>query len=373
MEITVNRQDLMHSLDKILAAVARRSRMEILSHIELVGIAGGGLRLSATDLRVHATAECRADIDSPSACAIPADKLHGIVNSIDAELITMSLGDTMTMEIAGDSRKYSVSCLSAKEFPSFPSIPADPTHICGGALPDLITAVQHASCRDESKSHLCGVHLISEGGKLTAVATDGHRMALAAKELLNFDNRINPGITILTPACKLISAITGEIEYRMAEDGNNIHLTGGGLGLAVRLPEGQYPAFRRILQDDLKHAFTVSATEFASAIEACGVMTEGEYKGVRLVMSEDTLAVSAISRVGVASATIPAMGDPGLDIMVNSKFLLQSVKSMRGELFVKYNNALCPLMLIPVDHGPYDERVEILMPLRDGLSSGFGS
>ena len=347
--------------------------MEILSHIELVGIAGVGLRLSATDLRVHATAECRADIEAPAACAIPADKLHGIVNSIDAELITMSLGANMAMEITGDSRKYSVSCLSAEEFPAFPSIPSGSTYIDPGVLPDLVTAVQHASSRDESKSHLCGVHLISEGGKLTSVATDGHRMALAAKELFNFDNRINPGITILTPACKLISAITGDIEYRMAEDGNNIHLSGGGLGLALRLPEGKYPAFRRILQEDLKHAFTVSASDFAAAIEACGVMIEGEYKGVQLVMSEDTLTVSALSRVGVALATIPAMGDPGLDIMVNSKFLLQSVKSMRGELFVKYNNAYSPLMLIPVDHGPWDERIEILMPLRDGLSAGTGS
>jgi len=367
MEITVNRLDLQHTLGKILAAVSRNASTPILSHVELVGMAGG-LQLSATDLRVHATAECRADSEKWGACAIPADKLHGIVNSADAELLTMSLGDNMTMEISGDTRKFSVMCLSADEFPAFPPIPSSRLQIGAGILPDLITAVDHASGREASKYHLCGVHLVSEGNRLTSVATDGHRLALASREIPDLADCINPGITLPAPACKLASAITGAIEYRMAGDGNNIHLSGGGLGLAVRLLEGQFPTFRRVVPTDLDGAFTVSAVDFASAIEACGVMIEGESKSVRLVMADDTLTVSALSRVGIASATIPALGDPGLAISVNSRFLLQSVKSLGGEIFVKYKDGLSPLMLIPVDHGKWDERLEILMPLRDGSS-----
>ena len=55
-----------------------------------------------------------------------------------------------------------------------------------------------------------------------------------------------------------------------------------------------------------------------------------------------------------------------MNLTVNSRYLLQAIKSMGGEIFVKYKDALSPLMLIPVDHGPWDERIEILMTLRDG-------
>jgi DNA polymerase-3 subunit beta len=369
MEITVNRLDIKNAVERIIAAVPRKANIPILSHIQAVGVAGSGLRLFATDLRVHATIECRADVEDGKACAIPADKLHGIIDSAGAEILCMSLADNMGLEVIGDTRKYTVSCLDADEFPEYPNKPSTGELQIGiGVLPDLIAAVDHACSRDESKTHLCGVHIVTEGGRLTAVTTDGHRLALASLTIPGITGRWDdafPGITIPAQACKLVSGISAAIEYRMSEDSNTIHLDGGGLGLAVRLLEGQFPSFRRVVPENLDSAFTVSAADFSGAIEACGVMIEGASKSVRLTMAEDTLTISALSIAGIASATIPAMGDPGLDIRVNSRFLLQSVKSIGGEIFIKYKDSLNPLMLIPVDHGKWDERLEILMPLRD--------
>lgn len=370
MEITVNRQDIKNAVERIIAAVPRKASNQILSHIQVVAVAGSGLRLFATDLRVHATIECRADVAEGRACAIPADKLHGIIDSVGAENLSMVLADNMTLRIAGDTRHYTVSCLGADEFPDYPNKPgSEHLRLGNGILPDLIAAVDHASSRDERKTHLCGVHIVTEGDRLTAAATDGHRLALASIGASGLDGAISPGITIPAQACKLVSGSNAAIDYRMSEDGNTVHLDGGGLGLAVRLLEGEFPAFRRVVPGYLDSAFTVTASDFAAAVEACGVMIEGESRSVRLTMADETLTVSALSLAGVASATIPALGDPGLDVHVNSRFLLQCIKSLGGEIFIKYRDALSPIMLIPVDHGKWDERLEILMPLRDGSSA----
>ena len=271
----------------------------------------------------------------------------------------------MTMEIAGSTRKYTVACLDAEDFPVFPGKAKVKLQMPRGILPDYIAAVSHAACVNETKPNLCGIHIISEGNRLTAAATDGHRLAIASREIQDIDREIIQGVTLPSQACKLILGINSAIDYRPSADGNALHLDGGGLGLSIRLLEGTFPTYRNVIPGNLDSAFTVASADLVAAIEACGVMIEGESKTVRISMSEETLIVSALSSLGIASATIPALGDPGLNVTVNSRFLLQAIKSLGGEIFVKYKDSLSPLMLIPVDHGPWDERIEILMPLRD--------
>ena len=370
MEITVNRLSIKSAIERIIAAVPRKASWPILSHIQIVATKGGGVRLDATDLRVHASVECWAVVETAGACAVPADKLHGIIGSVDAEDITISLAENMTMEITGEARKYTVSCLDADEFPTFPNKPEITIQLTRGILPDCISAVGHASGVDETKSHLCGIHIITEGDRttggdrITAVATDGHRLAIASREIPGLDCEIPQGITMPSQACKLIAGINATIDYRPAADGNTILLDGGGLGLSVRLLEGTFPSFRTVIPAYLESSFIVTASDLIAAIEACGVMIEDNAKSIKLTMVDDKLTASALSAVGIATATVPAMGDPGLDLLINSRFLLQAVKSLGGEIFIKYKDALSPLMLIPVDHGPWDERIEILMPLR---------
>jgi len=60
MEITVNRLELKNVLNRIVAAVPRKSNMEILSHIHLA-VFGDRLEMRATDLRVHARVRCQVE------------------------------------------------------------------------------------------------------------------------------------------------------------------------------------------------------------------------------------------------------------------------------------------------------------------------
>ena len=278
MEITVSRIDIKNAVERIIAAVPRKASIPILSHIQLVATKGGGLRLDATDLKVHASIECRAEVVTSGACAVPAGKLHGILDGVDAEELDIYLDNNLIMEIVGDTRKYTVACLDADEFPVFPDKPEVTLQPGCGILPQYIAAVGHAAGTHETKPHLCGIHFITEGTSLTAVGTDGHRLAIASREIPDIDYEIRQGITMPAQACKLISGINAAIDYRPNAEGNALHLDGGGLGLSIRLLEGEYPAYRKVIPGYLENAFTVSSADLISAIEACGVMIEGESK-----------------------------------------------------------------------------------------------
>lgn len=365
MELTVGRQDLQNAIEHIIAAVPRKSSTPILSHIKVTADCGY-LRMSATDLRVHATIDCRAEIETSGSLAIPADKLQGIVDNAGADVLSMSLGDGLSMTIVGDTRQYRVQCLDDDEYPEYPLPPgAEEIHFSRGVLPDLIAAVEHAAYRNDQKPHLCGVHLVTESGRLTAAATDGHRLSIASRELLRIEDKICPGITIPVQGCELIKGINSELDLTQAADSSSIDIRSGNMRLAIRLLEEKFPAFRRVVPSNLGNGITVQVADLLDAIKACGVMIEDDLKTINLKVSGGVLTVSALSLVGVASATVPVMGDDGLVISLNSRYLSQALKSLPGtEIFFKYQDRQSPVMLIPVDHSKWDERIEVLMPLR---------
>jgi DNA polymerase III sliding clamp (beta) subunit (PCNA family) len=63
--------------------------------------------------------------------------------------------------------------------------------------------------------------------------------------------------------------------------------------------------------------------------------------------------------------TIPFMGDDIKTLRFNSRYLIQATRSLSGdEIFIKHRDALSPVLLIPVDHSEWDERLEVVMLLR---------
>jgi len=369
VEFTVNRLELKNVLDRVAAAVPRKGNFEILSHIHLDAFISR-LEMRATDLRIHARVQCPIESEIGGSVSIPADKLRGIVDNVGSEMLSMRLKEGLVMEIAGDTRKYWVSCLDADGYPAWNwGSEVSQHYLAPGVLPGFFNAVSHAASRNEQKMNLCGIHLVSEGLKMTAAATDGHRLSLASREVFNVDGVISPGIIVPLQACELTSGINAGINLDLANDSNSIQLYGGGLELVVRLIDGQFPDFRRVIPANLDKGITVDGGELLDAVKACGVMIDDEYKTVRLAVADESLTVSALSPQGVASASLPCMGDEGMKVNLNSRHLSQAIKSLpAGEIFIKFKDAQSPIMIIPLDHGAWDERIEILMPLRGGIA-----
>ena len=185
MRITLERSNLLKSLNHVHRVVERRNTIPILSNV-LLRASGADLELKATDLDLEITEAVAAMVEQPGATTVPAHLLYEIVRKLpegsEVRLATNPDGGSMTVQ-SGRS-KFSLQCLPEADFPDLTAGTFSHTFkLKATDLKMLIDRTQFAISTEETRYYLNGIffHTIEAGGdlKLRAVATDGHRLARA--------------------------------------------------------------------------------------------------------------------------------------------------------------------------------------------------
>lgn len=363
MQFTARKTDLLATLGRVLGAVDKRSALPVLSHVLMTVFLRGAVDFTACDLDIFAASECPATVPGAGgAVCVPAERLRGAIQAIPGPEIEFTLEEDLQLAVQSGEFRLVLSCLPGDEFVA-------QTEASGGAiacfrpevLPRLVKEVSHAMGQDVQKSTLCGVGLRYESGRLTAVATDGHRLSLSGIDFPGLDGFY--GYTFPAKLCKLLPAVNGSIEMYAAE--NTVQLNDPHTNLSARLLEGEFPSYRRVIPTDHPGTLTVSIGDLVAAVEACGVVSEDRFRTVSLEATDESLSVSALGTQGTARVTLPCAGGEGFRLSCNSRYLLQALESLRGEeVCIKYGPDSAPVLFIPLDHSGWDERLELIMPLK---------
>lgn len=361
MKITINKNYFEKALARVAGAIGKGKDMPILSHIRIQVNRAGFVNLTATDLDIVATTQCDAEVEIEGAVAVPADKLIAAVAG-SGETVSLEVQAGLRLDVESDiAARYEIACLDADEFPSQTVDRFDVKYSAGHSLfPAIVKAVEHAVCRSPQKYNLCGIHLRQEQGQLVAAGTDGHRLSVASIAIRDL---VQYPATLPIKGATILAGMGSTIDVGWAD--NFLAFSSNATSLAVRLIDGDFPDFRKVIPSYLDKAITVNRAALIDALGKVGCMVEGDTKAVNLFGDDAGLSVHALGLLGKATAGVPAMGDSGLQLSVNSRYLLQALKALDGEdVFIKFKDHLAPLMLIPVDHGIWDERLEIIMPCR---------
>lgn len=363
MKLTISRIELLNGIDRVIGAVDKRPARPEHSHLKL-DVFLARVELSATDTMVYARTECPAEAELGGAILAPAEKLRAAVDKSGEEIL-ITLGAGLKLNLDSEGKHFDVACLDAKDFPNPFGGDPEPLYALGhGVLPGIIKSLKHSVCGDEQKTHLCGIHLTSENGRVTAFSTDGHRLSVAGRDI--------PGaadasfrLTVPSRACNMLSEINSSIDLSLSKNNNLVQFCTGKNDICSRLLEGEFPDVRKAIPQTLVKGCTIGIQALVEALEACGVMGDDRNKSVQLAGDDGTLSLTTLGTSGTATMTLPYMGDGGLAFRINSRYLLQAVRSLPGEeLFLKFGEPLSPIIIIPVDHGVWDERLEVILPLR---------
>jgi DNA polymerase-3 subunit beta len=185
MQLTVDRDELTRALGHVSSVPDRKSDIPILGCL-LISASGEGGSVRATNVEIDITAPFKAQVATAGRIAVSARLLHDVVKRMPAgQDVALSLAKGR-LTVASGKARFEIAALPADDYPDFsPAGKGSSWQFESEAerLRGLLTAVRHATSKDDARHYLNGVHLhvtAEEPAQLKAVATTGHMLALQA-------------------------------------------------------------------------------------------------------------------------------------------------------------------------------------------------
>ena len=179
MKFTIPREALLKPLQLVTGVVERRQTLPVLANL-LVQADENGLSLTGTDLEVEMIASCAVPIEQHGEVTIPARKLADIWRALpDGADVSVAVEGERAVIRSGRSR-FTLATLPAVDFPKVESADSDVVvSLPQNQIGQLIDQVSFAMAQQDVRVFLNGMLLEIGEKTIRAVATDGHRLAMA--------------------------------------------------------------------------------------------------------------------------------------------------------------------------------------------------
>ena len=370
MRLTCDSADLAAALAVVLRAAATRTSLPVLGMV-LLEAADDGLRLTATNLELAIRRTLPAAVAEEGAVAVPGRLLADFTSALPREGLRLALGEPGSrLVVSSDSFSTEINGVPADEFPPVTAADAGdhltlPAPLLVGAMTDTLVAAS----TDEARPVLTGVRLETASGRLTLLASDGHRLAVRGLEMeaALADGGITVPARALAEAVRLFRTVDGSLDVAVSATGNQVVLRAPGVELASRVIDGAYPNLMRLVPDASGTRVVVPAAELSARLRALTPFAETSANVARLDVAPRSILLSAATvDVGSARTELAAEVDgPETSVAFNARYLLDCpalATDQRVELHLQG-----PLGAFTVRRVARDDYVYLFMPIRYSL------
>src|SRR6184192_1194906 len=253
MKLTAAREELLAPLQSVIGVVERRQTMPVLANV-LLAARDNRLSVTGTDLEVELVATCPVSVQQPGDITVPGRKLLDIFRSLaEKTSVTVSTEGERVSVRAGRSR-FTLSSLPAAEFPLVEEINAQQTlSVAQGEFRRLIDKTHFSMAQQDVRYYLNGLLLETDGKALRAVATDGHRLALAEMELSGKARAIQQVIVPRKGVLELQRILGTEGAIELAVGTNHVRAQIGEIRFTSKLIDGRFPEYARVIPTNPAH------------------------------------------------------------------------------------------------------------------------
>lgn len=369
MKFTIRKEQIANGLQAVQNIVSTRTTLPVLSNV-LLRAEGNQLSLTATDLDVTITSAVEAQVETPGATTIPVKRLLGIVRELGTSEIEFDVDEKNACSLRAGPSFYKINGLPAEEFPPVqPFAEKKKVNLPQDKLKGMLKKTSYAISTDETRFVLNGIFFSLKEHKITMVATDGRRLALADEEV-ELEQDSTAEFIVPTKAINELTRLLqakGNAELRFSD--NQVAFTlqdEGTLPVVIisKLVEGNYPNYRQVIPAEAKERIGIGREELLHALRRAEIMTSEKSNSVKLSFTKNNLSITANTpEVGEARESI-AINYKGRDIAIafNPVYLMDPLKALdNDEVFLELIDELSPGVV--KINGPY---LYVLMPMRMG-------
>jgi len=338
MKIVCERDKLLEAFHTAALFAPSRSPKQILTNVKL-DVDKSGATLSATDLEVGVRVQIDGlDVDAPGSAVLPVLQFGSILReSTDSKLRLDA--SSKGIVIRGERSQFKLNAVDPEEFPNVVTFDESKYHVIGARLfREIILRTEFATDLESSRYALGGVLFELDTDKVTAVGTDGRRLARmeGPAQSVNGHSTTDTMTIIRTPSLRAIGRAIGDSdnEVHLAARGNDVLLRTPRCTFYSRLVEGRFPRWRDVFpQRRDAPRIDMQVGPLAAALRQASVVLTGESRGIDFTFAGGTLTLAAASaETGQSEVELPVAYDgPKIVVALDHKFVLDFLKVLPQE------------------------------------------
>lgn len=339
MRVTIERSNLLKSLNHVQRVVERRNTIPILSNV-LLKAENGTLMLKATDLDIEVTETTPAAIEQGGSTTVPAHMLYDIVRKLpEGSEVMMSITDDNGLRLMAGRSNFRLQMLPETDFPDLTAGEFSHTfRMACTEFKNLIDRTQFAISTEETRYYLNGIyfHCVEDNGSsmLRAVATDGHRLAQAQTQAPDGADGM-PGIIVPRKAVaevqKLLEDPDASVTVELSD--TKIRFSVNAVVLTSKLIDGTFPDYNRVIPAGNDKELVLDRASFAAAVDRVSTIASDRGRAVKLSLSDGQLTLSVNNPDSGSAEEELAVGytASALDIGFNSRYLLDITNQLSAD------------------------------------------
>lgn len=372
MKFTVNREQLIKPLQQVASVVEKRQTLPVLSNV-LMEVENNQLVLTGTDLEIELIASVPlVSQEDSGAVTVPARKLLDICKSLPADATLSFTLENERLTLLSGKGQYNLLTLPAADFPSLDA--ESFTHqvtLPTNDVRHIIDKTAFSMALQDVRYYLNGMLFVLSNDNITAVTTDGHRLALSGRQLTA--GGVADTKQIILPRKGVL-----ELVRILADAGETVSLQFSSNHLRVEMPalrftsklvDGKFPDYDRVIPKNNDVKVVLDTEVFKQALSRVMVLSNEKYRGCRLSFSDGQLELQTNNpEQEEAKEEISAefSGTNPLEIGFNITYLLDilnNVSTNRIIVNLSDNNGSA-LVHEEIEQDASPDTVYVVMPMR---------
>lgn len=341
MKITCDREKLLSAFLTVASVAPARSPKPILRNVKM-DVSREASILMATDLEVGIRMEVTGiEVERPGALLAPVSLLGSILRESSDEKLMIETNEKGT-RVWGERSEFKLPAENPDEFPNVSGFTEEAYHEVPSRLfRELVRRTLFATDSESSRYALGGVLLEMAADKITAVATDGRRLAKmeGSAQSIRGHNTTETMTIVPTRAMQLMERALsdGDAEIQIAARANDILVKSPRLTIYSRLVEGRFPKWREVFpqrKDSQRIEFTVGP--LYAALRQASIVTNEESRGIDFTFENGSLVLAAsTAEVGQSRVELPiAYSGEKLVVTLDHRFVADFLKVLDAEKMV---------------------------------------
>ncbi|EAG9335866.1 DNA polymerase III subunit beta [Listeria monocytogenes] len=379
MKFVIERDRLVQAVNEVTRAISARTTIPILTGIKIV-VNDEGVTLTGSDSDISIEAfipliendEVIVEVESFGGIVLQSKYFGDIVRRLPEENVEIEVTSNYQTNISSGQASFTLNGLDPMEYPKLPEVTDGKTiKIPINVLKNIVRQTVFAVSAIEVRPVLTGVNWIIKENKLSAVATDSHRLALREIPLeTDIDEEYNiviPGKS-LSELNKLLDDASESIEMTLAN--NQILFKLKDLLFYSRLLEGSYPDTSRLIPTDTKSELVINSKAFLQAIDRASLLARENRNNVIKLMTLENGQVEVSSNspeVGNVSENVFSQSFTGEEIKIsfNGKYMMDALRAFEGDdIQIFFSGTMRPFVLRPKDAANPNEILQLITPVR---------